>query len=166
MNGAARPTFNGKGMSWLGDKTSHGGIVMTGFRQSTWNGGIAQARLGDIVFCPKCAPHRHTISQASGMSVFGVRSALEGDITSCGAVLLAERAAPKELTAAQAFMDGAGFDDRYVLLDSNGQPMPHTYYACQTQDGEIEYGTTDDAGRTHFHLTGQQAEQVSFFVAG
>lgn len=100
------------------------------------------------------------------MSVFGVRSALEGDITSCGAVLLAERAAPKELTAAQAFIDGTGFDDRYVLLDSNGQPMPHTYYACQTQDGAVEYGTTDDVGRTHFHLTGMQAEQVSFFVAG
>lgn len=166
MNGAARPKFNGKGMIWQGDKTSHGGLVMTGLQQSTWNGITGQARLNDIVFCPKCDPHRHSISQASGMSVFGVRSALEGDMTSCGAVLLAERADAKELEAAAAFMNGTGFDDRYVLLDAGGQPMPDTYYACQKVSGEIEYGTTDSKGQTKLHLTGVQAEQINFFIAG
>ena len=108
MSGAMRPKFNGKGMSWQGDKTSHGGIVMTGFRQSTWNGGIAQARLGDEVFCPICKPHRHTISNASGINVFGVRAALEGDKTTCGAVLLAERASEEQMKAAAAFICALG----------------------------------------------------------
>ena len=166
MSGAMRPKFNGKGMSWQGDKTSHGGIVMTGFRQSTWNGGIAQASLGDQVFCPICEPHRHTISSASGINVFGVRAALEGDNTTCGAVLLAERASDDQMKAAAAFMDDKGFDDRYVLLDAGGLPMGNTFYACQKSSGEIEYGTTDESGHTHLYLTGAAAEELSFYIAG
>lgn len=166
MSGAARPTLNGKGMSWQWDKTSHGGIVLTGFEHSTWNDGIKQARLGDIVFCPKCKPHKHTISEVSGMNVHGVQSAVEGDLTSCGAVLLAERASPQEIAAALKFMEGTGFDDRYVLKNSDGQAMPNTYYAAQKSNGAIEYGTTDEAGHTHFYLTGEEAEQITFYIGG
>ncbi|WP_090140046.1 PAAR domain-containing protein [Limnohabitans sp. DM1] len=166
MSKATRPTLNGKGMSWQWDKTSHGGIVLTGFEHSTWNDGIRQARLGDMVFCPKCKPHKHTIAQVSGMNVHGVQSALEGDLTSCGAVLLAERASPQDAAAAQRFMDGTGFDDRYVLRNTDGQVMTNTYYAAQKSDGAMEYGTTDETGHTHFYLTGEDSEQITFYIAG
>lgn len=139
---------------------------MTGFKQSTWNGGIAQARLGDTVFCPRCQPHQQSISQASGMRVFGIQSALEGDMTSCGAILLAERATSEEHMAAAACMAGEGFDDRFLLFDCDGSPMAYTFYALQRPNGEMEHGRTDGAGYTHLHLSGAQAEDVSIFIEG
>lgn len=115
----------GKGMVYRGDKTSHGGVVLTGFSNSAWNG-IPQARLGEVVFCPKCKPHRHTITQVSGFNVHGVQSAVHGDLTSCGATLIAETASPQDMAAAVAHLEGRGFDERFHLQDERGNPSSRT----------------------------------------
>ncbi len=71
----------------LGDKTSHGGVVLEATPHSD-SGGIAMARLGDKVSCPI----HGTGTIASGdmtMIVDGKPAARNGDLTSCGAVLIA-----------------------------------------------------------------------------
>lgn len=156
--GAQRPTLNGKGMAYKGDKTSHGGVVLTGFDLSTWNG-IPQARLGDQVFCPKCKPHKHVISAVSGMNVHGVESALHNDVTSCGATLIAERASPAQMTSTMAFMRGDAHDEQFLLHDEQGRPMTHTFYTLKFPDGSLVHGQTDESGHTERIFT-DRAQQI------
>ena len=71
----------------LGDKTSHGGSVLEGSPHSD-SGGIAIARLGDKVSCPKHG--NGTIASGDQtMIVDGKPAARDGDKTSCGATLIA-----------------------------------------------------------------------------
>ena len=71
----------------LGDKTSHGGSVLEGSPHSD-SGGIAIARLGDKVSCPKHG--NGTIASGDQtMIVDGKPAARNGDKTSCGATLIA-----------------------------------------------------------------------------
>lgn len=87
-----RATVGGKAQIVLGDKTSHGGRVISGSPSSTWGRpGIPIARKGDKVTCPQCAPHLFEIVEGCEDSLdFGAPVALEGHKSSCGAVLIAE----------------------------------------------------------------------------
>lgn len=70
----------------IGDKTSHGGIVVGGApTASTLNKQIA--RVGDKVTCPKCG--ENTIATGDNtMIVMGQPVARQGDKTVCGATLI------------------------------------------------------------------------------
>ena len=71
----------------LGDKTSHGGAVLEASPHSD-SAGIAIARLGDKVSCPKHG--NGTIASGDQtMIVDGKPAARDGDKTSCGATLIA-----------------------------------------------------------------------------
>jgi uncharacterized Zn-binding protein involved in type VI secretion len=146
--------------------TSHGGVVLSDSATSNWYG-IPIARKGDGVYCPKCKPHFFKIEEGLSNSIdHGAEMAGEGHLTTCGAKLIAQAAPFSLFSAAKYFIDGKGFDDRYVLKDASGQPMPNTYYASQKEGNELEYGTTDEAGHTHLHLTGEDSAQVAFYIAG
>ena len=70
-----------------GDMTSHGGVVMEASDDSTINDkGIA--RVGDLVVCPVHGPTVITTGDGD-YEVDYKASARHGDITSCGAVLIA-----------------------------------------------------------------------------
>ena len=77
----------------LGDKTSHGGVVVSASMLSD-SGGIPIARVGDMVVCPIPG---HTpgviVSGDSTMIVDGMPVARDGDKTSCGASLIASQQA-------------------------------------------------------------------------
>jgi uncharacterized Zn-binding protein involved in type VI secretion len=81
----------------LGDKTSHGGVVLTASPLSD-SGGIPIARVGDMVACPLPG---HTpsviISGDPTMIVDGKPVARNGDKTSCGASLIASQQATTDL---------------------------------------------------------------------
>lgn len=71
----------------LGDKTSHGGAVISASPHSD-SGGIPIARLGDQTSCPV----HGTVPIVSGdmtLIVDGKPVARHGDKTACGAVLIA-----------------------------------------------------------------------------
>ncbi len=77
----------------IGDKTSHGGVVIEGSPQSV-AGGKAIARVGDKVTCPKKG-HGGTTVIVSGdptCMIDGRPAARHGDKTACGAVLIAGQA--------------------------------------------------------------------------
>lgn len=74
----------------LGDKTSHGGVVISASESSDCNGkGIA--RVGDKVTCPKKG-HGSVTTIATGdptALIDGRPAARHGDLTACGASLIA-----------------------------------------------------------------------------
>lgn len=76
----------------LGDKTSHGGVVISASETSDCNGkGIA--RVGDKVTCPKKG-HGGVTTIASGdptAIIDGRPAARHGDLTACGASLIASQ---------------------------------------------------------------------------
>ena len=75
----------------LGDKTSHGGVVIEASPHSD-SGGIGIARMGDKTVCPK---HGSVpiISGDATMIVDGKPAARHGDKTSCGATLISSQQA-------------------------------------------------------------------------
>lgn len=89
-----RATVNGKAKIVVGDRTSHGGRVISGSPLSTWGrDALPIARKGDTVTCPQCEPHTFEIEDGCDNSLdFGAPVALEGHRTTCGAILIAEQA--------------------------------------------------------------------------
>jgi uncharacterized Zn-binding protein involved in type VI secretion len=73
----------------LGDKTSHGGVVIEASPHSD-SGGIGIARMGDKTSCPiKGHGSVPIVSGDVTMIVDGKPAARHGDKTACGAVLIA-----------------------------------------------------------------------------
>jgi uncharacterized Zn-binding protein involved in type VI secretion len=81
----------------LGDKTSHDGVVLSASPFSE-SGGIAIARVGDKVSCPKHGHEPCVIASGdSTLIIDGKPAARNGDKTSCGAVLIATQQATTDL---------------------------------------------------------------------
>lgn len=72
----------------MGDRTSHGGTVISG--DMTWEVyGKAVARVGDLTVCPKCKGVFAITTGADDLTGFGQAVARHGDKTACGATLIA-----------------------------------------------------------------------------
>ena len=77
----------------LGDQTSHGGTVLEASGASD-SGGIGIARVGDKVSCP--LPGHGVcpiVSGDPGLVIDGKPVARHGDLTACGATLIASQQA-------------------------------------------------------------------------
>ncbi|WP_343742319.1 PAAR domain-containing protein [Herbaspirillum huttiense] len=145
----------------VGDRTSHGGVVLTG--DQTWLvDGAAVARMGDLVSCPRC---QRTVSIASSkdpaFTSFGAPAAFDGDRTDCGAILYSRHNAHAGLS------DGAGapeaaddvqdhvapairkYQRHFILRDAaTSEPLANTAYTLKTEEGQVIQGVTDAQGRT------------------
>lgn len=71
----------------VGDKSTHGGVVVLGATTVTTHGKLV-ARVNDMVTCPKCGPTIVATGDSS-MMVMGQPVARHGDKTACGATLIA-----------------------------------------------------------------------------
>lgn len=72
---------------YVGDKTSHGGVVLSGSPRITQNGRAA-ARKGDRVSCPQCGENLIVEGNASICDA-SRPMAFHGHKTACGATLIA-----------------------------------------------------------------------------
>lgn len=147
-----------------GDRTSHGGVVIQGTSAWTENGSEA-ALSGFKVYCPKCKPHIHTITRTS--SQFPVHEigdlALNGDLTSCGATLIAESASASLMGVAQALINGNAHDEQFQALnDLDGQPLEGMAWYAETESGFDRHGITDHEGKTARIIT-ENAEIVKVY---
>lgn len=137
----------------IGDRTSHGGVVVTG--DQTLNVfGQAAARRGDMTTCPRC--------KGSYPIVEGTRStgssqwlALEGMRTACGATLVAsqhfwqEADATGTSTAVPAGTNVNTYKGRFqVFRDASREPHSGQRYRVTTIDGTPFEGETDADGYT------------------
>ncbi|QNK75116.1 PAAR domain-containing protein [Variovorax sp. PAMC28562] len=150
----------------VGDTTTHKGTVIEGFEGFDVYGRRASG-VGHKVRCPIC-PGIHTIIEgAEERTVNGVRIALEGMLTSCGATLIALQSnARSEIgsNAAARIAFGLGtqaiaedhdskapekkYDQHFHVLDEGtGEPLRHRRYRL-TVDGLTFEGVTDSDGKT------------------
>ena len=74
----------------IGDKTSHGGTVITCSQFSDTNG-KGWARVGDMVSCPRCKGVYPIVEGDAGFLDDGHAVAYDGCKTACGAVLVASQ---------------------------------------------------------------------------
>lgn len=77
----------GRGVIRLGDKTDHGGEVMTA-TSSTIAMGKPAALTGDMTFCPQCRGAFAINPDGKGAKHRGRPYAYDGDVTECGAKLI------------------------------------------------------------------------------
>lgn len=82
----------GKSFIVVGDRTSHGGVVIQGSAESTIDGKPI-ARIGDQATCPKKGHGKVTVVVSGDVTciVDGQPAAREGDKTACGATLLSSQ---------------------------------------------------------------------------
>lgn len=159
--------LSGRAQILVGDMTSHGGVVVSGSATNSWYGRPI-ARKGDKVTCPKCAPHVFEIAEGvDSMTDTDAQlpMASEGHLTTCGATLNATSASIDVLNLAMYLANGSGFNDRYLFLDAHGQAMADIEYAMRRPDGTVEFGRTDDEGRTHLVLSGNSQTDIAFYLA-
>lgn len=152
----------------IGDTTSHGGTVTEGFAELRIHGKAA-AGVGHQGSCPKCKTTFYIVAGAANVNVFGRALALEGMMTSCGAVLIASQnyymvddgidAASDAPSATQSAAGGDGaaasaaavqtYDEQFTFRDeSTGKPLAGVPYKATSSSGKIFMGTTDAGGRT------------------
>lgn len=79
-----------KALIVLGDKTSHGGTVITSSQFSSTDG-KGWARVGDMVSCPRCRGVFPIAQGDNGFRTEGRAVAYEGCKTACGAVLISSQ---------------------------------------------------------------------------
>lgn len=78
---------NARGVIRLGDKTSHGGEVLSGCDDFKVLG-VAVAVEGDTASCPKCGGMHVIKPAASTRKHHGKQLAYHGDAVACGATLI------------------------------------------------------------------------------
>jgi uncharacterized Zn-binding protein involved in type VI secretion len=81
--------MSGKRYIVLGDRSSHGGEVISAHSGKTLDG-IPVATVGCKVTCPKCGGTHEIVSGSESANYLGLALAREGDMTSCGATLVAK----------------------------------------------------------------------------
>jgi uncharacterized Zn-binding protein involved in type VI secretion len=167
-----------------GDRTSHGGLVVSGAAHSNFFG-KAVARVGDMVSCPIPGHGACPIIEGDpSWNVGGKPVALEGHMTACGAVLFssmpevdrsyegsgaassgsARAIVAKALTAASALAATSGkFDQHFLLHDEiTGAPLVNRMYRIKWSGGTIE-GRTDEHGHTQKTSSGT-AEEITIEI--
>jgi uncharacterized Zn-binding protein involved in type VI secretion len=146
----------------IGDRTSHGGIVVTGDPTCTIDGQPV-ARVGDKVWCPRCG-RATTIATSRFPTVIdlGKPMAYDQDMTDCGAILYSRHnghsgwgnddgdtvntVPPIEEPMPKL---APRFQEHFVLHNNEtGAPLPGIPYTVKTGDGTTIQGTTDAQGRT------------------
>ena len=169
----------------VGDRTSHGGVVLTGSPFSDVDGkGIA--RIGDKVTCPQKGHGSVTTIVTGDVTdiIDGSPVARHGDKTACGAMLISSQmlvyvdnesdsggkaaAAPSRFSSSQSGTSTSTkpHDLRFLLLDSlTNVPLARQPYRLEV-DGQIVDGKTDDDGYTETIATGNSSKSIDWHILG
>ncbi|MGP5505402.1 PAAR domain-containing protein [Psychrobacter celer] len=168
----------------VGAKTTHGGEVITGSPHSTHNG-ISISRKGDKVICRKCKKLTTILSGDPSFIVDGAPIARAGDVTSCGAKLIAvqqsfcesdfevggvEQPAPLVFpkSAPEALFAAINKDKLtptkiQLLNEKTQEPLDSVKYTLTFKDGSVEAGLTDSNGYTlEFNNKDQEIVNVEY----
>lgn len=140
----------------VGDRTSHGGVVLTGESKFLVHGQPA-AYVGSDVYCPRCKRTTKIVSSKfPTMTAHGKTLTFDGDTTDCGAVLMSRNnnlAGAGELGINDQLLGNAeqalDFQEHFTVQDpTTGQALPSVYYKITTGEGTVLEGYTDPQGRT------------------
>lgn len=158
----------------LGDRTSHGGVVVSG--DPTWTiDGQPVARVGDKVTCPRCKRTSTIASSRFPMVIdLGKPVAFDQDVTDCGALLYSrhndhagwgdsdgdDSTTTATSDAADSIVENYApkkaprFQEHFILRNNEtGEPLAGVPYTIETGDGQSVAGETDSQGRTEIVWT-------------
>lgn len=172
----------GKPIIREGDTTSHGGTVLEAFPKFSVYGKNA-AGVGHRGYCPQCKRDFVIVAGAANYTFMGKNVAVEGMLTSCGAVLIASQGqatvdntpgatASAGSTFGSAAIAAAGtaaelmFNDKYVIKGHDGIPLANTEYALSVDGGEPEHGVTDASGHTHLLISVAEQHHIDIYLEG
>ena len=146
----------------LGDRTSHGGVVISG--DPTWTvDGQPIARVGDQVSCPRCKLTSTIVSSRfPSVMDMGKPVAYDQDRTGCGAIIYSrhndhagwsEEGSTGEQGGApigeRLPRQAPRFQEHFILRNNEtGEVMVGLPYTIKTGDGQLFEGLTDALGRT------------------
>lgn len=143
---AQRPTLSGIAQCFVGDKTTHGGVAVTGTDSVTWYG-LAALKVGDEVVCP--IHGKNKIVEGNPKHPWhGIPMSYEGHKTECGSALIAEAASTVQLAAVLALSNGSAYDEQFQIKDVDGNPLGNVDYTIKAADGRVVHGSTDGSGFT------------------
>lgn len=167
----------------VGDKTDHGGTVISGAPGSD-AGGKAIARVGDKVTCPHKG-HGGTTTIVSGdptLMIDGMPAAREGDKTACGATLIAGQrvttdgngggsgsnsnaeATARAAGAASSSNSDNSYDQHFLVTnEATGEPLVDYPYVITLASGARIEGRTDRDGLTD-KVSSAEAETATLEV--
>jgi uncharacterized Zn-binding protein involved in type VI secretion len=134
----------------LGDKTDHGGTVISAAPAAA-AGGKPIARLGDMVECPRCRGTFAIVEGNPAMCFDGAAVAYHGCAVACGARLIASQS---EMTTQPASGDADASPRRYFSFD-DGFGAAAVAAATGAQD------TTDRPFRGRFQLKEVDDQPIS-----
>jgi uncharacterized Zn-binding protein involved in type VI secretion len=176
----------------LGDKTSHGGVVIVASMFSDTQG-KGWARVGDMVACPRCKGVFPIAQGDPGLIDDGKSVAYHGCKTACGATLISSQVltttvpaggggagnaatnATKGLGAVAASMlagykdepvdqEAQRFRGRFQLIDqATGKPIAGRQARVTSSSGQEIIDATDDEGFTPW-VERDAAESLSFHL--
>ena len=151
----------------VGDRTSHGGIVIDGSSETDING-KSVARVGNHATCP-IKGHGGTTAIITGdptLIIDGAPAARHGDKTACGATLLssqvttmdeaggggigaARASSPGPPLAMASQLQSTSYDLHFLVKDEkSGSPMANVPYRLTLETGQEITGVTDQQGLT------------------
>lgn len=108
-----------KALIVIGDKTSHGGTVIT-CSQLSFTDGKGWARVGDMVSCPRCKGVFPIAQGDNGFRTEGRAVAYDGCKTACGAVLISSQTLSRTAPVDAAASAVSGGDSPANLLAGFG----------------------------------------------
>lgn len=167
----------------VGDKTSHGGVVISGSPFSDIDG-KAIARIGDKVTCPQKGHGSVTVIVTGDQTAMidGSPVARHGDQTACGATLISSQmltyvdygssaggatgaAGQTGTTSSPASNNekASDFDQHFLVTDEQGNPLADWPYKIKLDGGEVVSGRTDVDGKTQKIASGNP-ENATFHV--
>lgn len=141
----------------LGDKTTHGGEVITASETFTYLGKPV-ARVGDTVSCPKCGGIHTIVEGFPSAFAYGNPIAVHDCLTSCGARLIAESAQngminfndehnPQIVSFGE--LSNQPYGKQIIAIDdATGEPISFYPFFNESEDGNICMGRTDAEGKT------------------
>lgn len=134
-----------RGVIYQGDMTSHGGVVVGASGHMIKADGKVNARLGDMVTCPKCKPHIFPIVTADDTVIdWEISVPRHGDMIGCGALPIARAAPASAAIAAEVMRDIASYSyDEQAKLDHEliaGIPLYIEIPDGRTYSGRIDSG--------------------------
>ena len=149
----------------VGDRTSHGGVVIDGSPETDING-KAVARVGNHATCPVRGYGRITtiVTGDPTLIIDGAPAACHGDKTACGAVLLSSQAttfdewgsgaasaqhASSAGSRSSPSVSAAAYDMHFIVREQGtGRPLAGVPYRISLEDGREVTGITDPTGLT------------------
>ncbi|WP_148716704.1 PAAR domain-containing protein [Chitinolyticbacter meiyuanensis] len=171
----------------LGDKTSHGGTVVSAQSPMTFDGKPI-ATVGDMTVCPLCKGSFAIVQGGDNIALMGRQLARAGDKTACGATLIpagqsrgthepgggaaamtssGAAAAAAAVVSAAAAMDKQAMqeqhDEQIRLVDEDGRALANVPYHITDAAGTSYKGVSDELGCCERVFT-DGAQDLTVFV--